>query len=412
MNDDIQTLRQQLKQLQSLRDSGALDAQAHEAAKAPLERKLLDKVLHAPPATADAATAAAAAAPAATPRPAASFVALLSALVLVLAVVGYGLTGSPGMPSAGAPGAVTASEGGAPHGDDRAQFAAAVEKLAQRMKEQPDNAEGWAILARSYARLDRHAEAVPAFEKALALAGDNAGLMADFADTLAVQNNRSLEGRPTELLNRALKLEPDNAKALALAGTAAFNRKDYAGAVRLWEHLGRVGPPDVDFVKQLQGSIDEARSLGGLGPGKPVRSMAAATGETGTPAAAAATPGAATGAAGAGLQGSVRLAPALAKLASPTDTVFIFARAAEGPRMPLAILRHQVKDLPVSFKLDDSLAMSPATRLSAFPKVVISARISKSGQATPSAGDLTGQSAPVANDAHDVVIDINEVVKN
>ena len=114
----------------------------------------------------------------------------------------------------------------------------------------------------------------------------------------------------------------------------------------------------------------------------------------------------------ASLQGSVRLSPAVAKLASPDDTVFIFARAAEGPRMPLAILRHRVKDLPLDFTLDDSLAMSPATRLSVFPKVVISARVSKSGQATPSAGDLTGQSAPVDNNSRGVVVEINEATKN
>jgi cytochrome c-type biogenesis protein CcmH len=112
------------------------------------------------------------------------------------------------------------------------------------------------------------------------------------------------------------------------------------------------------------------------------------------------------------VQGRVRLSPALAQQAAPTDTVFIFARAAEGPRMPLAILRSQVKDLPLAFTLDDSTAMSPAMRLSLHPKVVVSARISKSGQAVPAAGDLQGQSSPVANDARGVDVEIDEVVKN
>jgi cytochrome c-type biogenesis protein CcmH len=93
--------------------------------------------------------------------------------------------------------------------------------------------------------------------------------------------------------------------------------------------------------------------------------------------------------------GTVSLAPALLARAAPTDTVFIFARAAEGPRMPLAIVKKQVSDLPFTFQLDDSMAMSPQMKLSNFADVVVGARISKSGQATPTAGDLTGQSAPL-----------------
>jgi cytochrome c-type biogenesis protein CcmH len=108
----------------------------------------------------------------------------------------------------------------------------------------------------------------------------------------------------------------------------------------------------------------------------------------------------------------VRLSPALAKQAAPDDAVFIYARAAEGSRMPLAILRHQVKDLPLNFKLDDNLAMSPAAKMSLFPKLIISARVSKSGQAMTAPGDLTGQSAPVPNNASGLVVEINEVVKN
>ena len=422
MNDAISRLRQQLQQLKAQRDSGALSAQAYEAAKAPLERQLLDQVLEAPAAGPIAAPA---------PRPSTGLVGLLSVAVLVVAAVGYGFTGSPGTPSAGAPvaggsgadgadganGAGGAGQAAAPNAVDEAQFAAAVEKLAQRLKDEPDNAEGWAMLARSYARLGRHADALPAFDKAVALQAGNAGLLADYADTLAVQNNRSLEGRPTQLIEQALKLEPDNAKALALAGTAAFNRKDYPGAVRHWERLAQVAPPGSGFAQQLQDGIAEARALGGMPPGQPAPSAPVATAPA--PAEPAASASAAAPAAGPAvaaastpsLQGSVRLSPAVAKLAAPTDTVFVFARAAEGPRMPLAIQRYQVKDLPVDFKLDDSQAMSPATRLSAFPLVVISARVSKSGQATPSAGDLTGQSPAVANTARGVLVDISEVVK-
>lgn len=407
MKDALATLRQQLQQLKQLHEGGTLDAAAYAAAKAPLERKLLDHVLNAPGATAPQAP---------TPRPTPKLLGALTAAVLALAGAGYWWTGSPGMASAGAPGsATTASANAAPHSMDDAAFAEAVDKLALRLKEEPDNAEGWSMLARSYARLGRHADAAPAFEKAVALQHGDASLLADYADTLAMLNGRVLEGAPMQMVERALKIEPDNAKALALAGTAAFNRKDYATAVRQWERLAQVSPPEAAFMPQLQSSIDEARKLAGMPPGTPVARAAAAEPPAAAPPVANDAPAndaPANGAATAQVSGSLRLSPALAKLAAPTDTVFIYARPAEGSRMPLAIQRHQVKDLPLDFKLDDSMAMSPAAKMSLFPKLIISARVSKTGQAMATPGDLTGQSAPVANVSKGLVVEINEVVKN
>lgn len=430
MNDAITKLRQQLHQLKSLHESGTLDDQAYATARAPLERKLLDYVLAAPPASGTAAAAAQA------PAPTLSWnlIGLLTVSVIIVAGAGYMWTGSPRTPSAGAPGAPGAvaaegASGGAPHSTNDEKFAAAVDKLAERLKGEPDNAEGWSMLARSYARMGRHADAAPAFEKAVALLPTDARLMADFADTLAMQNGRDLEGAPLLMVERALKAEPDNAKALALAGTAAFNRKDFASAVRYWERLAKTAPADSGFIDQLQSSIDEARTLAGMPKGVPIQraapmAAAAVTPPAATPAATqaatpAATPGAqpngdqgtAAAAGGALVTGTVRLSAALAKQAAPTDTVFIFARPAEGSRMPLAILRHQVKDLPLTFKLDDSMAMSPAAKMSMFPKIVISARVSKSGQAVQSAGDMNGQSAPIASTSSGVVVEINELVK-
>lgn len=410
MKDPIATLRAQLQQLKSLHDSGTLDAQAYAAAKAPLERKLLDHVMAHP----EAAAAAAAPLAAPAPKPSWNLVGLSSVLVLIIAGSGYLWTGSPGLPSAGPPGSQPEVSANAPHSMDDEQFAAAVEKLAERLKNEPDSAEGWAILARSYARMARHAEAVPAFEKAVALAPNDPALLADYADTVAMKNDRNLEGEPTKLVERALKIDPDNAKALALAGTAAFNRKDYPTAVRHWERLAKVTSPDAAFMPQLQSSIEEARSLGGM-PAGPRLAQAAPAGPMAMAAPAGAAPAdgnAPATASAATVTGTVRLSPKVAAQAAPDDAVFIYARAAEGSRMPLAILRHQVKDLPLSFKLDDNMAMSPAAKMSLFPKLIISARVSKSGQAAPAAGDLTGQSAPVGNNATGLVIEIDEVVKN
>ncbi|HSQ71855.1 MAG TPA: tetratricopeptide repeat protein, partial [Rubrivivax sp.] len=296
--------------------------------------------------------------------------------------------------------------------------AAAVEKLAERLQGQPDDAEGWAMLARSYGMLGRIDEAVPAYQKAVALNGQDARLLADYADTLALKNDRNIEGEPLKLVERALKIEPTNLKALSLAGAAAFNRQDYAGAVRYWEQVAANAPADSPYLPQVQSSIAEARERGGLGPAAaaaPAAGKAAAAAPV-TPAAetvAAAKPAVTPdAAAGATIRGTVRLAPALAAMASPTDTVFILARPAEGSRMPLAILRKQVRDLPTEFTLDDSMAMSPAAKLSLFPQVVVIARVTKSGQAVPSAGDLTGQTAPVGPTTSGLLIEINEVVKN
>lgn len=341
------------------------------------------------------------------PVPGTRLVALLGAAVLALAAGGYALTGSPQLASAGAPGAAVAPAETADPALQAAQFSAVVEQLANKLKEQPNNPEGWAMLARSYARLQRPADALQAYTRAVALQPDDAQLLADYADVLAFQNNRQLAGEPTKLIERALKLEPNNAKALALAGSAAFDRKDFAAAVRHWEHLARQSPPGSGYLTELQSGIDEARKLGGL---PPAVADAVAAAVAAAAAAAASTPLAAPSTAR--VTGTVTLAAAVAAQASPDDTVFVLARPAEGSRMPLAIARYRVKDLPLQFTLDDSLAMAPAARLSLFERVVVVARISKSGQAMPAAGDISGQSAPVANTASGLVIEISEVVKN
>ncbi len=351
-----------------------------------------------------AQTAAPAPSPMPPPAPSTRLVALLSVAVLALAAGGYALTGSPKLPSAAAPGTTVATTASTDPAANAAQFAAVVEQLAQKLKDQPNNPEGWAMLARSYARLQRSAEALQAYAKAVALKGDDAQLLADYADVMAFQNDRKLAGEPTQLIERALKLDPNHPKTLALAGSAAFDRKDFAGAVRHWEHLARLSPPGSEFLNELQSGIDEARKLGGL-PAVAVAAAAPASGVSTAPTAPPSTTAAR-------LTGTVALAPALAAQAAPDDTVFVLARPAQGSRMPLAIARYRVKDLPVQFTLDDSMAMAPSARLSLFDRVVVVARVSKSGQAMPAAGDISGQSAPVANTSSGLVIEMSEVVKN
>jgi cytochrome c-type biogenesis protein CcmH len=272
------------------------------------------------------------------------------------------------------------------------QIEALVERLAERMKSDPDNVEGWMLLARSYGAFGRFRESSEAYANAVRLRPGDASLLADYADALGMALGRRLEGEPEKLVARALEVDPRNLKALALAGTAAFERKDYKGAAGYWERMLPLVQPDSDDAQSIRANVDEARALAeGRVP----------AGGTGAQAAAPK----------ASLRGEVKLAPALAEKASPTDTVFIFARATQGPPMPLAVLRKQVRDLPVAFALDDSMAMAPGMSLSGVAQVVVGARISKSGNAVAQPGDLQGLSAPVANDASGVTVLIDSVVR-
>ena len=402
MTASLQALKGQLQQLKELLDSGVLPKDQYEQSKAKLERRILDAVMAGgtPAKTSGAAAAAdkAVAPPSAVARPSALLLALITSFVLVVSVGGYLWKRSGGPMVAATEQGAGAPEVSAEQKAASEQIAAMVDKLAQRMKEQPNDPEGWTMLARSYSVMGRNDDAVEAYAKAAALRKDDPGLLADYADALAVKNNRSLEGEPIKLVERALKLDPKNLKALSLAGAYAYDRKDFAGAVRQWEKVVQYGPADNAFVQQFGPAIDEARALAGMPPAAKPLDMAPKSAST--PAGAAAS-----------VSGRVTLAPALAKQASPEDTVFIFARPSPGTGMPLAVLRKQVKDLPLEFTLDDSMAMSPANALSASSKVVVSARVSKSGNAMPQPGDLSGQSAEVSVGAKGLQIDIKEVVK-
>jgi cytochrome c-type biogenesis protein CcmH len=417
MTNTISTLKQQLQQLRELHDAGALPASHYEESKALLERRLVDLVMQGaveetPAAGAGLPAAGSVAHPVTPEAPQKISRALLVALaagVLVLAGAGYWWKGAPAQfgavssaPAAGGassgaanPGAGT---GAAPHATGSEQIVAMTEKLATRLKAQPNDSEGWAMLARSYTVLGRHPEALKAYEQAVAQRNNDPDLLADYADSLAVKNNRTLAGEPMKWVEKALKQDPRNLKALSLAGSAAFERKDYAGAVKYWEQVVSIGPADSNHVQQAQGALAEARELGGLPAAK-------------VPVAAASAAGPApVSLSGKTVGGTVTLSPALAKQVASDDTVFILARVG-GRGMPLAILRKKVSDLPLKFTLDDSLSMSPAALLSGASTVVVGARISKSGNAMPQNGDLSGQSEPVPLGESGLKIEIRDVVK-
>jgi cytochrome c-type biogenesis protein CcmH len=275
-----------------------------------------------------------------------------------------------------------------------------VEKLARRLKDTPDDIEGWTMMARSYAALGRFKDAADAYAHLTKLLPQDADMLADYADALAMANNRTMQGEPEKAILQALQLDPKNIKALALSAVADSERHDYNGAVAQWRKIMALAPPDSDLARSVGSNINEALALAGT----PATNGATGTSATSDTAKANAAPPAA---AGAQVSGSVELDPALRSQVSDTDTVFIFARAVDGPRFPLAVLRKQVKDLPATFTLDDSMAMMPNAKLSDFPQVLVGARISKSGSATPGVGDLEGITEPLKPGAKNVKIRIN-----
>jgi cytochrome c-type biogenesis protein CcmH len=266
------------------------------------------------------------------------------------------------------------------------------------MEKEPDNVEGWTMLGRSYTALGEFAEAARAYGNAVARSGSDATLLADYADALAMAQGRRLDGEPEKLIERALAIDPQNLKALALAGSAAFERHEYAAAAGYWERILKVLPEDSQFTQSVRASIAEARELAKQ-PGAPVSVAGEATASDKAPPAAKA------------VSGIVQLAPALAARVAPDDTLFVFARAAEGPRMPLAVVRARAKDLPFKFTLDDRNAMAQGMKLSSQKQVIVGARISKSGNATPQNGDLEGVSQPVAIGATGVIVLVNAETK-
>jgi len=258
---------------------------------------------------------------------------------------------------------------GARHEVSEQEIEGLIAKLEARLRERPDP-EGFLILARTYYAMQRFPQAVGAFERVGDAGLQDPDYLADYADALGVVQGNTLAGKPLELVQRALAVDPDHLKALALAGSEAFHRKDYKTAVAYWERIRAVAPPDSPFAQSIAANIEEARQLGKLGEaGKPAAPPAAAQAPGAPRVAAAPAPGPSRvpAASGARIAGVVTLAPALAAKAGPDDTVFIFARAAEGPRMPLAILRRQVKDLPATFSLDDSQATPTSATSSSAP---------------------------------------------
>ncbi len=270
------------------------------------------------------------------------------------------------------------------------------ERLKKKLEQNPNDGVGWALLARSYVEIGRHADALPMYEKAMKLIPDDPQMLVDYADALGMLHGRKLAGKPEQLIQQALKIDPNHVKALMLAGTVAFDRKEFGRAAQYWERASAnlSADAETEVRQELLSGIAEAKGLAG---GKPVIAKVVDL----------AAPLTRSGGQTAAISGTVSLASGLAGKVAPTDTLFVFARAMNGSPMPVSIVRATKQDLPFTFQLDDSTSPMLSRKLSDAGTVVIVARLSKSGQAMPQSGDLEGMSQPVKSGADGITIVID-----
>jgi cytochrome c-type biogenesis protein CcmH len=273
------------------------------------------------------------------------------------------------------------------------------DQLRQRLAENPNNAEGWGMLGRIERALGRFDPADEAFKKSLAIAV-NDDVSIERAEVLAQKNQGKFEGEPWDIIQSVLKADPEHGNALLLAGSAAFSQGQFQDSLKYWDKVRGLLPASSPDLPALVEAINKARerlNMPALDPATAVAQAPQAPAPIAKPMQGKTAPGAER------IAGRVSLDPALASQVSPQDTVFIYANAAEGPRMPLAIVRTTVDKLPYDFVLDDSLAMNPQMKLSQVNSVMVRARISKSGNAMPQAGDFGASVGPVTPGSSDKV---------
>ncbi len=393
---NLAVFRSQKHEIEEDFSRGAITSAERDSAIAELSQRLLDEV------PGDEASAAKSAA-------GRSWV-LMAVLALLIPATSWAIYAALGAPKALDPANLVAAPapaqapGAEPQISDK-QILAMVDTLAQKMRDNPSDPKGWVLLARSQAALGRFPAAIEAFDNATRLLPNDAQLFADYADTMVMAQDGRFDGKPLTLIRQTLKLDPNNLKGLALAGTAELRLGNRDASIKHWEKLKTLVAANSDDLKQVEAILAEIRTgKAPIGPATPVAQ--AGPPPTAPPAAVA------KAAPGKSVTGSVALAPELASKVAPSDTLFVFARAKEGPRMPLAVWRIPMpkpSEFPKAFELTDAMAMAPGLNLSAFSDVVIEARVSKSGNAQLQPGDLSGSSEPVKSGAGNIKVTISKV---
>ncbi|OUD13197.1 c-type cytochrome biogenesis protein CcmI [Thioflexithrix psekupsensis] len=290
----------------------------------------------------------------------------------------------------------------APHGEAAGMDSvlASVQQLAERLQQQPDDVDGWIMLARSYSMLEDAQAAAEAYAKAIALmTTQDPDILAEYAEVLAAVHGGKMQGQPEILVQAALHLDPDNQRALFFAGIAATQRQAFAEAVVHWERLLGLVPDDQGEIKAvLQEQVAKAREFAASGVTPSASDSKPESASASIPASQAATETTENVTESTPvsdpiqIQVHVALSPDAQSQVAETDTVFILIRAADGPPMPLAVVRKTVAELPFTVTLSESMAMMPNMTLANFANVYAMARVSRSGQPTAQPGDWQGKS--------------------
>jgi cytochrome c-type biogenesis protein CcmH len=280
-----------------------------------------------------------------------------------------------------------------PSGDkaDPAELAKMADNLAKKLEAKPDNLQGWVMLGRTYRSLENYDKAIKAYDRALALSADD-DLSLERVEVMAMQRQGNFDGEPWQVIRSILQKDPQNFGALLMAGSASYANGKLADALKYWQQARAPLSPDNPDVPGLDNAIGTVQQKLGMPVSQP---------EVSKPKVAAS---------GLNIAGQVSLSPALKSKVSPGDVVFVYATPTNGERMPLAVFKSTVAQLPLSFTLDDSTAMTPERKLSTAGEVLVKVRVSKSGNAIPQSGDLAGSIGPVKVGVQGLRLEIKDQV--
>jgi cytochrome c-type biogenesis protein CcmH len=276
---------------------------------------------------------------------------------------------------------------------DQQELSKMADNLAKKLEEKPDNLQGWVMLGRTYRTLEKFEASLKAYDRALKLTADD-DLRIERVEVLAMQRQGNFEGEPWDIILDILQKDPQHYAALLMAGSASYAHEKYADALSYWQKARKPLASDNPDVPGLDEAIASVQQKLGITP----KAVAAQTAKP-TPSNAALS-----------VSGRVTLSANLKGKTQPSDAVFIYATPANGERMPLAIFKTTVANLPLSFTLDDSTAMSPERKLSGAGEVFVKVRVSKSGNAMPQSGDLLGSIGPVKVGAQGLQVEIKDQI--